>query len=226
MIYLIDDTNLDNMNALYVKDEKYVGIIHLINNVHDFSKDFANISGDAECVMIHRTFGGSNIYKEEIAQLADDGDKIPLVVFSAGDVDTDFVGENYRCIVGLKKKTFYENLRYFLDNYLQNHIVDLRILAYGMNYKSIMVRKWALDIIRKTSTLNGIITEIDLGPITSDGSLEKLIKISSPAIGISYDELVNEKLIDHPLTVDEFVRRINKIVNSFCQYGKNIYTWE
>ena len=46
MIYLIDDTNLDNMNALYVKDEKYVGIIHLINNVHDFS---AHPTNPVEC---------------------------------------------------------------------------------------------------------------------------------------------------------------------------------
>lgn len=226
MIYLIDDSNLEQLSATYVYDEKYKGILCVVDNVADYKRTFVSLPADAECVMIHRTFGGTNVYKENLSQATDDGVNTPLVIFSAGDADVIFDEQDDRCILGIKKKVFYERLRDFLNDYLQNKVVNLRVLAYGKNYHTVLVRRWALDILRKVSGVKGVISESDLGAITRDGSLKKLIDASAPAIGVSYDELVNEKLIDQPVMAADFVGKINKIVDSFNQYGKNIYTWE
>lgn len=227
MIYLIDDSNFKQMNALYVHDDAYKDILHVVSSVSEFDMLCESQFHDAECIMVHRTFDGTTSDKEKIADLTDDGDKIPYVVFSAGDSSSAVFDEIHPFrIMGLKKEVFYERLRDFLDNYLENHKLNLWILAYGKNYMRVRVRNWALAILRNTSTIKGFIDEQSLGCITKDGNLKKIIDVSAPAIGITYDELVNDKLIDEPIKVDEFKSRINKITNSFYQYGKNIYTWE
>ena len=86
MIYLIDDTNLESVNGLFLLNEEYKRIVCRIETVDELEES-RNSLLSADCIMVHRTFANTNIYKEQIATLTCDGEKIPLIVFSAGDAE-------------------------------------------------------------------------------------------------------------------------------------------
>lgn len=225
MIYLIDDTNLESMNASFVLDETYKNILCLINTIEDLNSK-RSILNSGECIMIHRTFANSNIYKEQMAELTNDGELIPFVVFSAGDSENAvFEDNNPHLISGLKKSVFYSRLPFFLDTYKAYQTIDLRLLAYGKNFQKVKVRSLALPIFRVIAGKDGIMTTSDIAAIAAYSEFKELISIANPDLGISYDDLL-EKLEDHPIMFSSFRNNINQIVNSFSQYGKNIYIWK
>lgn len=225
MIYLIDDTNLESMNASFVLDATYENVLRLINTIDDLDRQKGSLCS-ADCIMIHRTFANSNVYKEQMAELTNDGEHIPLVVFSAGDSENAvFEDNNPHLISGLRKSVFYVRLPLFLDTYKTQHTVDLRLLAYGKNFQKVKVRSLALPIFRVIAGKDGIMSTSDLAAIAAYSEFKELISIANPDLGISYDDLL-EKLEDHPIMFSSFRNNINQIVNSFNQYGKNIYIWK
>jgi len=225
MIYLIDDTNLESVNGLFLLNEEYKRVIYRIETVDDLEESRDRLL-TADCIMIHRTFANTNIYKEQIASLTGDGEKIPLVVFSAGDAEHALFDEKYPCVIeGIKKTIFYARLSDFLNTYLDSHTVNLRLIAYGTDHLKIKVRAHALSIFRLIAGKDGMMTISDLANIASNSGLRDLISLSSPALSISYDALL-EELEDNPITFNDFKNKINQIVNSFYQYGKNIYSWK
>lgn len=225
MIYLIDDSPLKELNAEYVFDEKYASILKLIKDSEEFHSHKSQIGCD-DCILVHKTFMGSQIVKEEMSQLSDDGEFIPIAIFSDGDSENADFDELKKphYIGGLKKPIFYERLRYFLDYYLANHLIDFQIIAYGNDYIKENVRRWALSVLKKTNGNVGIMGLMDLSKVASCPEFKKLIQASSPAIGISYESLI-EHLEDNPITFESFKYNISRIVTSFNQYGKNIYSW-
>lgn len=225
MIYLIDDTNLESMNASFVLDETYENVLYLINTIDDLNSKRECLSS-ADCIMVHRTFANSNVYKEQMAELTNDGEHIPLVVFSAGDSENAvFEDNNPHLISGLKKSVFYARLPLFLDTYKAQHSVDLRLLAYGRNFQKVKVHSLALPIFRAIAGKDGIMASSDLATIAACPEFKELISLANPDLGISYDDLL-EKLEDNPIMFSNFRNNINQIVNSFNQYGKNIYIWK
>lgn len=225
MIYLIDDSSLDNLNATYVFDEKYSTILKIIQTQEQLSMYMEKLL-QANCIMIHRTFDNSQVAKEEVSQLSEDGKKIPLVIFSDGDPEIatfDMQAPNW--IGGLKKKVFYERLTYFLDYYLQTHLINLLLLAYGKNYMKISVRSDATQVLKLLRGKSGLIDFMLLAELAACPAFKRLIDGANPSLGIDYKNLV-ETLEDSPITVDAFTNNINRIVNSFNQYGKNIYSWK
>ena len=74
-------------------------------------------------------------------------------------------------------------------------------------------------------TKEGEINVSELANIASCPEFKELISLSYPALGFTYDELL-EELEDNPISFEKFKNNINKIVNSFYQYGKNIYLWQ
>ncbi len=225
MIYLIDDSDLKELNAEYVFDDKYKDILCVVRDASQFEKQIPLIY-NAECIMIHASFENSITYKTRVLALAIDKD-IPFVSFSGDDYEFVVFSEqsNPNYVRGIKKGIFYHRLRSFLDFFKQKNEINLMILAYGENYNSYIARKCALVIFRKTSGMSGTISEIDLAKITTEGYFKKLIDLAEPAIGISYDNLIDD-LLNNPITIVEFLSHINKIVESFCQFGVNIYTWK
>jgi hypothetical protein len=176
--------------------------------------------------MIHRTFANSSIYKEQMAELTNDGDTIPFVVFSAGDSERAVFDEKYPQIIeGIKKSVFYSRLPYFLETFELKHEINLNLLAYGKDYIKIRVRSLALSVLRVIAAKEGEINVSELANIASCSEFKELVSLSYPAIGFSYDELL-EELEDNPISFEKFKNNINQIVNSFYQYGKNIYLWQ
>lgn len=225
MIYLIDDTNLESINASFVLDDSYKGVLCLIKTVDELNSERCNLRS-ADCIMIHRTFANSNIYKEQMAELTNDGELIPFVVFSAGDSENAvFEDSNPHVVSGLKKSVFYVRLPFFLDTYKFQHLVDLRLLAYGKNFLKVKVRSLALPIFRIIAGKDGVMTTSELAGIAACPEFKELISVSNPELGISYDDLL-ERLEDNPILFSSFRNNINQIVNSFNQYGKNIYIWK
>jgi len=224
MIYLIDDTNLESVSGTFVLDERFHEVLTLIHDVATLDGNRQALP-QADCIMIHRTFAQSSVFKEQIAELTDDGDKIPLVIFSAGDSEhAVYSDQRPNVIEGIKKSVFYSRLSYFLNTYLADHTIDLRLLAYGKDYTKIRVRGLALTVLRLTAGCQGPMSVADLAAVATP-QLKELIELSNPELGIDYDTLL-EQLEDAPLTFEQFRININKIVNSFNQYGKNIYPWK
>jgi len=225
MIYLIDDTNLESFNATFLLAPKYQSVLCLIKSVDELDSFRSSLSS-AECIMIHRTFANSSIYKEQMAELTNDGDTIPFVVFSAGDSEHAIFDEKYPQIIeGIKKSVFYSRLPYFLEAFEIKQEINLKLLAYGKDYIKIRVRALALSVLRVVATKEGEINVSELANIASCPEFKELISLSYPALGFTYDELL-EELEDNPISFEKFKNNINKIVNSFYQYGKNIYLWQ
>ena len=225
MIYLIDDSSFEYYHAEYVFDDKYQEILCIIRDEAQLIEKRLEMA-EADCIMVHYSFRGSRLAKEQMAELADDGDKIPFVVFSGGDSEQAvFDDKNPNLILEIKKSTFYERLIFFLDNYIQTKSVNLRILAYGQNYIRTYVQRWAVRLMRLIAGRIGMIKKSDIVDLEKLPEFKEIINASSPALGITYDNLI-ERLREEDTSFDIFCRNILNIVNSFNQYGKNIYPWK
>ena len=222
---MIDDTLNETIGSEFVFDDKYKQALVVIQNSDEFKSRMKDLYS-ADCIMVHLTFEDSNDVKDKSAIIADDGDEIPYVVFSGSfseNPEFDYEKNNY--ISGIKKSTFYQRLNVFLDEYITNGKVDLRILAYGKDFQRVIVRNYAKGILSALEGKQGILQLEDIAKLSKDGNLKNLVEISNPKLGIGYDQLL-EKLKVEPICIADFKSRIEKIVINFEQYGKNIYTWK
>ena len=225
MIFLIDDTNLDGFNVTFLLNSEYKGVLRSIRTADELNSLRSDLIS-ADCIMIHRTFANSSIYKEQMADLTNDGETIPFVVFSAGDSEHAIFDEKYPKIIGgIKKSLFYSRLPYFLESFKAKREINLKLIAYGKDYIKVRVRALALSVLRVVVAKEGEIGVLELANIASCPEFKDLISLSQPAIGITYDELL-EELEDNPISFEKLKNNINQIVNSFYQYGKNIYLWK
>lgn len=225
MIYLIDDTNIESVNGQFLLSKEFEHVLYRIETVERLD-ELRDVLNRADCIMIHRTFANSTIYKEQIAELAGDGEIIPLVIFSAGDSEHAVFDENFPNVIeGIKKNVFYARLKGFINAFIENHVIDLKLIAYGKNYLKIRVRSLALSVFQLISGKEGLISVSELAKIAFNPDFKELITISNPSLGLSYDDLL-ENLEDNPITFLELKNRIDLIVTSFYQYGKNIYPWK
>lgn len=222
MIYLIDDTELRDLNVEFLQEDKYKNILTLIRNMQELDSKCRNLQ-DAECIMVHKTFCNSNkVYQRMSSVASNETSPIPFVAFSAGDAESAVYDENAPLsIEGLKKAVFYGRLQCFLDDYISNDKVNLKILAYGKDYMKVLARSWALAIFRLIAGKTGKLKLEDLSRLSNLKSFKLLID----AAQIDYADL-QEQLEDFPISFDHFRMNINNIVNSFNQYGRNIYTWK
>ena len=111
MIYLIDDSKLEDFNADYVFDDKYKNILTIVRNMSEFSKVLDMLS-NACCIMVHNTFCGSQQVKNKCSRVACNGEKIPFIVFSAGDSENAVVSSTTNAIISLRKGVFYNRLKH------------------------------------------------------------------------------------------------------------------
>lgn len=221
MIYLIDDTELKGLNVEFLQEDKYKSVVTCIRDMQEFNDKRNNLQS-ADCIMVHKTFCGSNKVYQQMSVTCNDENSIPFVAFSAGDAESAVYDESDPLSIdGLKKSVFYERLQYFLDDYISNDKANLRILAYGKDYMKVLARSWALDIFRLIAGKAGQLKLEDLSRLSSLKSFKLLIE----AAHIDYADL-QEQLEDDPISFDRLRMNINNIVNSFNQYGKNIYTWK
>jgi len=229
MMYLIDDSEIKSTDADFLMQSEYRSCVCVIRDEQQLAMH-RNHLVDADCIMVHKTFCSSNkAYQDMETYASEDGRAIPFVAFSAGDNETAVYneGQDPLSISGLRKAVFYERLQSFIDYFRTSGTVNLKILAYGNDYQKVLVRTWAVNILRVIVGKTGKMNLEDLSAIAncSTSKQQSDFKQLMDAANINYADLL-EALEDDPITYSHFRTNINNIVNSFNQYGKNICTWK
>lgn len=237
-LYLIDD-NLDGNRLKYgggfVDDGKYPDVLCTISKLSkDSNLDFIK---EAECVMMHETlcdyYDGE--YHDESHAAANRiklfpeiyNEQIPFVVYSDGIKTGNTFGKelyNGRITkVSLNKRTFYSRLEPFVANYVNNKTIDLRILVYGKHFETILIDKAATAMFSKLQEFKDT-DYLDAGVLNCD-EMRQIVEFSQPVLGKNFTTIIAD-LLKNPITVGEYKNKINNILDSFNDYGKNTYTWQ
>jgi hypothetical protein len=190
---------------------------------------------DAKCILLHTTtedwnaekgfLSGSTSNVEKIrADIADCGDKIPLVLFSNGMGEPVYsYKEKPNIIWGIKKNILYEHLYDFVEHYKDRNEIELRILAWGRNFRAKEISLLANDFLETIVLLNGIET-FEISKLSDKQQVFKtFIEISIS--DVNYQDILNN-LENNPINIAEFRNKLNLIIESFLKYGKNIYPWK
>jgi hypothetical protein len=243
MIYLIDDNQnnqrLNNYNITFVEDGVFEGYLISIEKI-EVGKSFSDITHldflkAADCILLHSTtedydknkgfLPGSKTNVLKMKELiSQEGDQIPLVLFSnsMGEAEFDFES-NSNYISSVKKNLLYERLFDFLEHYKNTGKVELRIIAWGNNFASKEVAKLVIEILNSVE-LKENSEDLKLSDLSkSISSFKSFVELSLPNSGIN--EILNE-IEDNPIRIQDFRKKINQIKESYDKYGKNIYTWK
>ena len=236
-IILIDDNSRDQRRAYgadYIDENIFDDIVDHFERV-DQNTDFSFIE-NAACVLVHDSLEDftdghfnpeSHIAKDLIVTKLDNL-HIPYVCFSDGHAPTGLYDSD-KNIVELKKSEFYNRLRPFLENFRSYQSLDFRILAYGKNFRRILMTKYVRSLFQQLDTKpeSVVLSATDVLPVDSKEPhfLEEIVILSQPAIGMGYNDVLNF-IDDEEITIKEFKARIKSILNSVIQYGKNTYTWK
>lgn len=150
MVFIVDDTPREQIEKLFnPSDFEDVATI-----CSDLSLDDIHTLETASCILVHSSYHNSAVKKKLCGSISDYGERIPLVLFSDGDLpDAVFDGPSY--ITEYKKSELYSKLPLFLSLFRETGTVNLEVLAFG---------RQALG--RKTPKLDGrifIIGDCDLG---------------------------------------------------------------
>lgn len=243
MIYLIDDNQdnqrLNNYNITFVDEGVFDGYLTSIEKLQP-GRSFSDISHlsflkAADCILLHSTtedyinqkgfLSGSKTNVIKIKEIiSQEGEKIPLVLFSNSMGDAEFSYEkNPNYISAIKKNIFYERLFDFLEHYKNTGNVELRIIAWGKNYASKEISRLAIEILRNLEAKNN-------SDNLSLFDLSEKLKSFKAFIELSLtNDNVNDVLAeieDKPIKIQEFKTKIKKITESYAKYGKNIYPWK
>lgn len=242
MIYLIDDNQnnqrLNNYNITFIEDgvfERYLTSIEKLERRKSFS-DTSNLDflKTADCILLHSTtedydkvtgfIPGSKTNVLKIKELiSQEGEQIPLVLFSNSMGEAEFdIERNLKYISSIKKNLLYERLFDFLDHYKNIGGVELRIIAWGKNFASREISKLTIEILNSIE-LKDNSEDLKLSDLSQNiNSFKSFVELSLPKNDA--DEILNE-IEDHPIRIQDFRRKINRIKESYEKYGKNIYTW-
>ncbi|MDN3607263.1 hypothetical protein [Kaistella yonginensis] len=243
MIYLIDDNQNNqrkkNYNLTYIEDGEFEEILTSVERL-EIGNSLTDIShlkflDNADCILLHTTtedydkkkgfLSGSKNNVIKIKELiSEEGEKIPLVLFSNSMVETVFdFKSNPNFISSISKNVHYENLFDFLQYYKITGNVELRIIAWGKNFESKEISKLAIDILNSIELKEN-------SELLKLGDLSKTIYSFKSFVGLAlpkYDinDILNE-IEDHPMKIQDFKKKINQITESFIRYGKNIHSWK
>jgi hypothetical protein len=233
MIYLIDDNRYEQQQKLYHADYLFDGsFTSLLTPLYAIKlTDFSQLEktlDNADAVLLHNTFADADAdgtyldngrdARNFIEDLAEENE-IPFVLFSGGISETTFDDdENPSVITGINKTLFYSHLFPFLQHYKETREIELKILAYGGEYKIHDAIKLVETILaalkKKDSTLPFAIKYINYATFAKFYDLTQSKK--------TLDAFLNE-IAEQALTVGDFMGKLKKIKKSLIHYGKNIY---
>jgi hypothetical protein len=243
MIFLIDDNQsnqrFNNYNISFIEEGAYDGYLKSIEKL-EVGKSFSDISHldflkTADCILLHSTtedydkdkgfLPGSKTNVIKIKELiSQEGEKIPLVLFSNSMGEAEFNFEtNPSYISSIKKNLFYERLSDFLDHYKNTGKIELRIIAWGKTFASKEISKLAIEILDSIELKENLenLKLLDLSKTIN--SFKSFVELAFPKYDIH--DILNE-IEDSPMTIQDFKKRINQTTESFIKYGKNIYSWK
>ncbi len=236
MIYLIDDNQnsqrQNQYNINFIEDGTFNGYLTSVERIEKREKanDILHLKflQNAKCILLHITTedwdvekgflsGSTSNVRKIKEEIADFGDKIPLVLFSNNMGEPEV--ENPHFIRGIKKNLFYEHLKVFVEYYKNTGEIELQILAWGKNFQAKEVRNIG-NIVLEAIISQKNTDKLDLKNLPKQ--FQEFIKLSFS--NISYEVFLDD-LEKNPVTISEFREKIQSIIESYLQYGENIYTW-
>ena len=227
MIYLFDDTS-DQYIKKFIDFVEYEGFLKRFSRLS--MEEFAAIRDDvskADCICIHRSIkdsGNDNstqVFDEIVRSVSENGRIIPLVIFSGGDKpEPDFKRATF--LREINKDRFYGNLRVFLDDYREKGIPNLMCLAHGRNVDANLAISEAQAILKKIRFKNT--DDVLASEWVSGANLMAFVGYSQPGIGCSYGEIISD-IDSGKISVGSFREKINTMIKSFSDYGKNVHSW-
>jgi hypothetical protein len=230
MICLIDD----NLNLLrereygldYIQNGEFKDILTSIEVLSN--SIFIDYNYDA--FLIHTTtydsdtsgssIPGQNVIVNRIIEhLMNNLPSKPAVFFSGGmpEVAEFDYNEDPNRIYQIKKSTFYTRLKPFLEHYRLLNQIELRILAYGKNYKYTELIKHSQPLLKYLREIKGVKIDQNEYLVTLLHSFFSVSEIP----GAFKDFLNNSK--EHSL--NDLINTIQRINESFITHGRNIYGW-
>lgn len=131
MIYIVDDTPLEQIAQIFSPDE-FSDVLRIFSDME--AGDVSCLS-DGDCIMVHTSFHHPAVRKKICSNVCDFGASVPLVLFSDGDLP-EAVFDNETYITQYKKSEMYARLPIFLNHYRKTGDVNLHILAEGLRASS------------------------------------------------------------------------------------------
>jgi hypothetical protein len=119
--------------------------------------------------------------------------QIPKVEFSLGETETQIKNKK------INKKIFYDNLRPFLDNYIEKKMPELKILFYGENYEKVFFD----DLCTKTKSMIRHFSDINEFPKN-----QEIIKNLKIIFNFSDSDLI--EWFKQNNSIENVIRFINK----------------
>jgi hypothetical protein len=243
MIYLIDD-NKDNLRQrefgiTFVEEDTFNGYLTSIPQIEKREKasDISHLTflNNAKCILLHATtedwdkekgfLSGSTTNVTKIREeIADYGDKIPLVLFSGGMGEPQYEPEkNPNFISSMRKNLLYERLWDFVEHYKNTDEIELKILVWGKNFLAQEFSELANKLLESLILQDGT-DKLNLSVFSDNQPIfERLISLAFPTEKI---ETAIKYLETNQITNSDFCKKINLIKESFVKYGKNIHTWK
>lgn len=239
MIYLLDDNKNDkrksSFDVSFVDDGTFNGYLTPVSRLPK-NADLDHFL-KAKCILVHTTTEDVDHQGKFISQsttnvtriiedVANNGDRIPLVTFSnqmTGPVVYDY-DINPFWVKSIHKTLLYQQrLHPFLKHYKDTGQIELKIIAYGENFKAIEAGRYAKYLIESLALYDRK-EKVSLSFFSRLTMLERFFEFMLP--DGNYNEFVND-LEDHPITVDKFVENVSLIIESISEnYGKNTHTWQ
>ncbi|KAA6332588.1 hypothetical protein EZS27_018923 [termite gut metagenome] len=245
MIYLIDDNQNNQRERLgksFVDDGVFNGYLTSIEKLEKPAQA-SNVSHlaflkDAKCILLHATTEDYDKEKESFLEgsrtnainikelISQEGDLIPLAIFSNGvDVNEPiyFPDKAPNYISAINKNLFYEHLWDFVENYKNSGLIELRILAWGKNFRAKEVSKSANILLEALAFRNGS-DSFKISELSGEQQvLKAFVETSFP--DTHWLDFLHD-LGDNPISINDFRNKINQIIESFLKYGKNIRSWK
>jgi hypothetical protein len=222
-----------------VEEDTFKGYLTSIEKLEKREKasDISHLTflNDAKCILLHITTEDwdtekgflkgslSNVTKIK-EEIADYGDKIPLVLFSNSMGEPIYSYQDHpNYIREIKKNLLYERLYDFVEHYQNTDTIELRILALGKYFQAKEVSNLANVLLEALAFLNGT-DMFEIALITREQQVfEAFIKMSFPTV--NYQNILND-VKNNPISIHEFRNKVNSISESFLKYGKYIYPWK
>jgi len=208
-IYLIDDNvdgNRQKYGSGFVDDGLYQDVMVVIDKLSP-DNDISFLE-NASCILLHKSledFYNGKFHDDShkvamlIRNLPQVGNSIPLALFSYGRLES------------------------FVLRFQKEHEVELRLLAYGQNYIGHLANRAATTLFVHLQDLQNC-DNLPASRVHCE-EMAQLVSLSQPSLGKTYKEIILD-LTMNPITVGEFKNRVNNILESIQDYGKNIFTWK
>ena len=227
MIYLFDNTSSEYIKRR-INPQDYTDVLYFCPSATpSLLETISPAIEQADWIFMHRSFESE--FEDEFyiiaEEIADWGKKVPLLIFSDGDGATPVINKQTPTYVqSFKKSEFYSSLPSFLNNIRTTETVDIRVLLTKESKNNVteggivsLGREILMDI--RFSEENDIVCN----QVKVD-TIKDFFSALQPEIGIDTERILNA-LNAGEIKANELRTVINKVIDSFNTYGRNIYTW-